>query len=103
HARRARAVAADMNPVLTDGPAYPFVALDARKAELRAQGKRLFDFTVGDPLEPTPAFVREALIAAIPEVSQYPTVVGRASLREAIARYFERRFGVKLDPDTEIL
>lgn len=92
-----------MNPVLTSSPVYPFAALEARKNELRTKGVRLHDFTIGDPLEPTPAFIRETLARSIPEVSQYPTVAGRASFREAVARYFERRFSVKLDPATQII
>jgi acetylornithine aminotransferase len=92
-----------VNPVLTESPPYPFAALEARKSALVAAGRTLFDFTVGDPLEPTPRFVRDALIAAIPAVSQYPTVAGRRSLREAVARYLARRFGVTLDPEREVL
>jgi succinyldiaminopimelate transaminase len=92
-----------LNPVLTSAPVYPFAALEERKAALRAEGRPLYDFTLGDPLEPTPAFIREALLAGVPETSQYPTVAGRRSLREAIARYVRRRFGVELDPETEIL
>lgn len=92
-----------MNPVLTESAPYPFARLEARKAELVAAGRRLHDFTIGDPLEPTPRFVRDALIAAVPEVSQYPTVAGRRSLREAVARYVDRRFGVALDPEREVL
>lgn len=92
-----------MNPVLSDGPAYPFAALDARKAALRQQGRKLHDFTVGDPLEPTPAFIRQALVAAVPEVSQYPTASGSPTLRAAIARYLQRRFQVTVDPEREIV
>lgn len=92
-----------MNPVLAGSPAYPFAALEAKKQALRARGVTLHDFTIGDPLEPTPAFIREALVRNIPAVSQYPTVAGRRSFREAVARYFLRRFKVALDPETEIL
>lgn len=92
-----------MNPVLSDGPAYPFTELEARKAALRQQGRKLFDFTVGDPLEPTPTFIREAMVAAIPVVSQYPTASGSASLQAAIARYLHRRFQVSVDPEREVI
>ncbi|MFM2152275.1 MAG: hypothetical protein RL199_710 [Pseudomonadota bacterium] len=94
---------AALNPVLSSAPVYPFAALEERKAQLRAEGRTLHDFTLGDPLEPTPGFIREALLANVPETSQYPTVAGRRSLREAIAEYCRRRFGVDLDPETEIL
>ena len=70
---------------------------------MRAAGERVVDFSIGDPREPTPAFIPEALKAAVPEVSQYPTVHGLPILREAIASYVERRFGVVVDPETEVL
>ncbi len=92
-----------MNPVLTEAPPYPFTALDAKKDALRAKGVTLHDFTIGDPLEPTPRFIKEAMIAAIPDVSQYPTVAGRKSFREAVSAYFKRRFRIDVDPETEII
>src|SRR5205823_4706254 len=66
-------------------------------------GKPVFDFGIGDPREPTPAFIREALKAAIPEVSQYPSVAGLPVLRKAAAGYLKRRFGLAVDPDREIM
>jgi acetylornithine aminotransferase len=79
------------------------VALEERKARLRAEGKRLFDFGLGDPTEPTPPFLREALRAAVPEVSQYPSAVGTPALRRAAAGYLRRRFGVAVDPETQVV
>jgi LL-diaminopimelate aminotransferase len=92
-----------VNPVLSTGPVYPFAALEARKQALRAEGKRLHDFTIGDPLEPTPEFIRRALADNIPAVSQYPTVAGRPSFRRAVSAYFSRRFTLSVDPDTEVI
>lgn len=92
-----------MNPVLFAGPAHAFAQIEEQKAALLAQGRRLFDFTIGDPLEPTPAFIRQALIDAVPAVSQYPSASGSASLRQAIARYVDRRFHVALNPETEVI
>jgi succinyldiaminopimelate transaminase len=63
----------------------------------------LIDFSIGDPREPTPETVRTAVRDAIPEVSQYPTVRGLRELREAIAGYVERRCGVAVDPDSQVL
>jgi acetylornithine/N-succinyldiaminopimelate aminotransferase len=91
------------NPVLDAIQKNLMVALDERKQALRAQGKRLFDFGLGDPKEPTPPFLREALRAAVPEVSQYPSAAGTPALRRACAGWVERRFGVKLDPDRQIV
>jgi acetylornithine/N-succinyldiaminopimelate aminotransferase len=91
------------NPVLGQLQVNLMVALDERKARLRAEGRRLFDFGLGDPLEPTPPFLREALRAAVPEVSQYPSAVGPPALRRAVAGYLARRFSVTVDPDTEVV
>jgi acetylornithine aminotransferase len=91
------------NPVLGQLLKNLLVALDERKAQLRAAGKRLFDFGLGDPKEPTPAFLREALKAAVPEVSQYPSALGTPALRKAAAGYLQRRFGVTVDPERQVV
>ena len=77
--------------------------LQARKAALMKAGKRVFDFGTGDPVEPTPEFIPAALKAAVPSISQYPSVAGTPSLRSAAAAYVQRRFGVTLDATTQIL
>ena len=92
-----------INPVLNQLSTYPTVALDKKKAAVRARGIELFDFGTGDPIEPTPAFITEAIHNAIPLISQYPTVAGSLELRESIAGYCQRRFGCALDPATQIL
>lgn len=92
-----------MNPVLAHLGDYPLAAFQELKAELAADGAPLFDFSVGDPIEPTPRFIRAALADGIPEVSQYPTAAGMATLREAIVGWVRRRFGVEVDPETEVL
>lgn len=91
------------NPVLDRLGAYAIAAVQDRARAMRAAGVPLVDFSIGDPREPTPAFIPEALRAAVPEVSQYPTVHGLQQLREAIADYVHRRFGVVVDPDGEVL
>ena len=91
------------NPLVDHLATYPQVALDQRKAEVRAAGTKLYDFGTGDPREPTPRFIREAVREAIPEVSQYPTVRGDLGFRQAVSRYMKRRFAVDLDPNTQIL
>ena len=92
-----------LSPVLTELTQYPFTRLDDWKAEARAEGVELIDFGMGDPREVTPAFIREALAAAIEPVSSYPRSTGLPELREAIAGWLERRFGVAADPATEIV
>lgn len=92
-----------MNPVLAALGEYPIGKLQETAREMRATGRRVLDFSIGDPREPTPSFIPEALRNAIPVVSQYPTTAGLAELRAAIASYLHRRFGVTVDPDTQVL
>ena len=92
-----------LSPVLSTLAAYPFVRLEEAKREAAARGIELVDFGVGDPREPTPALVREALAAALGNSSRYPLAQGLPELREAIAGWAGRRFDVALDPDTEII
>jgi acetylornithine aminotransferase len=94
---------APKNPVLGQLQKNLMVELDERRRALVAGGKRLFDFGLGDPKEPTPDFVRDALRAAVPAVSQYPSAFGTAALRKAAAGYLQRRFGVAVDPETQVL
>jgi len=92
-----------LNPVLTELGAYPMATVQERARALRAAGRPLIDFSIGDPREPTPSFVPAALRAAVSDVSQYPTVAGLPELRAAVAGYVERRFGVVVDADTQVL
>jgi len=91
------------NPVLDEIPQNLMVTLEERKRELRRARKPLFDFGLGDPLEPTPPFLRQALREAVPAVSQYPSASGTPELRRACAGYLSRRFGVEVDPERQIL
>ncbi|MFH1467603.1 MAG: aminotransferase class I/II-fold pyridoxal phosphate-dependent enzyme [Pseudomonadota bacterium] len=91
------------NALLDAMDAYPMLRLDQARARIRAAGLPLHDFGLGDPVEETPRFIREALRDAIPERSRYPTVKGGPAVRQAIAGYMARRFGVTLDPETRIL
>ncbi len=82
---------------------YPFEELDRRKQEALDAGRELVDFGVGDPRDETPAFIREALREAIVPTSSYPRAAGLPELREAIVAWVSRRFGVTLDPDTDLI
>ena len=95
--------AGPLHPLLAGGRDYPFVALDRRKRELCPPGLAILDFSIGDPRERTPEFIRETLRGSVPEVSSYPSVVGVSELRQAAAGWLERRFGVRVDPDRELL
>jgi LL-diaminopimelate aminotransferase len=92
-----------LNPVLEGLGAYPLVRLEERRAELEEKGAKLFDFGAGDPREPTDERIRRALVKGVPEVSRYPSAQGTKGLREAFVSYMDRRFGVGLNPDTEVL
>ena len=92
-----------LSPLLETLGTYPFVRLEEAKRRARAAGVTLIDFGVGDPREPTDPIIREALIASIAETSSYPLAQGLPELRTAIAGWCARRFGVTLDPETEIV
>jgi succinyldiaminopimelate transaminase len=92
-----------MNPRLRALKPYPMAELQARKAALEQSGMQVFDFGTGDPLEPTPSFIPEALKQALPAISQYPSVAGTAVLRQAVGDYLQRRFGVRLDSARQVL
>ncbi|MHB8469306.1 MAG: aminotransferase class I/II-fold pyridoxal phosphate-dependent enzyme [Gaiellaceae bacterium] len=82
---------------------YPFVRLEEARRRLVAQGVEVIDFGKGDPNEPTDPTIRQALVDALPERSPYPLAQGLPELREAVAGWCSRRFGVALDPETEIV
>ena len=92
-----------MTPALRLLKPYPMAELQRRKAELAKTGVHIHDFGTGDPVEPTPAFIPEALRQAVPAISQYPSVAGTPALRQAAADYLARRFAVTVDPATQIL
>jgi acetylornithine aminotransferase len=84
-------------------PVYPFAHLDARRREMEARGIPIIDLGIGDPAEATPGFIREALVAGIPERAGYPRVAGIPALRQSAAGWLTRRFSVTVDPDRELL
>lgn len=92
-----------LNPILAEMRPYPFLALDQARRRALEAGRTLIDFSVGDPHEPTDPGIRAALVDAIEERSRYPRAEGLPELRAAIAAWCHRRFGVTLDPDTEIV
>lgn len=92
-----------LNPILDQLGAYPIAMIQERAHALAAAGKKVIDFSIGDPREPTPEFIPAALRAAVPEVSQYPLTGGTPGLRAAIAEYLGRRFGVTIDPETQVM
>jgi succinyldiaminopimelate transaminase len=92
-----------INPTLAGMAAYPFVKLEETRRALAARGVEVIDFGKGDPNEPTDPKIRQALIDALPVRAPYPLAAGLPELRESAARWCARRFGVELDPDTELI
>lgn len=86
-------------------PPYLFAQIDAMKAQKRAEGVDLIDLGVGDPDLPTPTHIVDALCEAArdPANHHYPDYLGMPEYRQAVAAWYDRRFGVKLDPKKEIL
>ena len=86
-------------------PPYLFAEIDRKLAAKRAQGVDVITFAIGDPDLPTPDFIVEALTEAArdPATHQYPSYFGLPAFREAIAAFYQRRFGVSLDPGSQVL
>jgi LL-diaminopimelate aminotransferase len=86
-------------------PPYLFVEINQRIAELRAKGKDIVNFGVGDPDLPTPSHIIERLCQAAHDATnhRYPETGGLPELRQAIADWYAGRFGVRLDPAKEVL
>ena len=81
----ADAVKPQLNPLVQRLAGYMQEKMNAVRDAAVKSGKPVFDFGIGDPREPTPPFIREALRDAVPEVSQYPSIAGLPALRKAIA------------------
>jgi succinyldiaminopimelate transaminase len=92
-----------VSPVLAAQATYPFVRLDDAKRRAVARGIELVDFGMGDPRERTDPRIEQALIDALPATEGYPRARGLPELRDAISRWYERRFGVRLDAEREII
>jgi LL-diaminopimelate aminotransferase len=86
-------------------PPYLFVEIDKAKRKARAEGRDIIDLGVGDPDQPTPRYIIEALYQAAqdPVCHRYALDLGMPVLRRAIANWYKQRFNVNLNPDTEIL
>jgi len=86
-------------------PPYVFEEVNRLKARLRADGVDIIDFGMGNPDMPTPKHIVQKLIetARDPKSGRYSASKGIPGLRRAMAGYYERRFGVKLDPDREVI
>jgi len=86
-------------------PPYLFVGISQKIAEKKSRGQRVVSFAIGDPDIPTPEHIIDRLCEAARDAANhgYPETYGLPALRQAIAEWYEKRFGVVLDPDTEVL
>src|SRR3989338_5948097 len=86
-------------------PPYLFVEITKKIAAKRAKGEEVISFAIGDPDIPTPPHIIDKLVQAArdPVNHRYPESEGLPELRKAIAEWYQKRFGVTLDPDKEVL
>jgi LL-diaminopimelate aminotransferase len=86
-------------------PPYAFAQLEAKIAQKRSEGVDVISLGIGDPDRPTPPLVVEAMQEAVsePGTHKYPSNRGREEFRGAVRDFYERRFDVRLDPESEIV
>jgi alanine-synthesizing transaminase len=86
-------------------PPYIFEEVNRIKARLRADGVDIIDFGMGNPDMPTPQHIVDKLVENVqkPKTNRYSASKGIPGLRRAMANYYDYRFGVKLNPDTEVI
>lgn len=84
---------------------YLFAKMNATKAKLREQGVDIIDMSIGDPDRPTPSHIIDRLHKAAqnPANHRYPPYEGTLEFKTAVANYYAKRFGVTLDPKSEVM
>lgn len=94
-----------MNPRLDLLQPYPFEKLKALFAGIEPNGAlRPISFGIGEPKHPTPRFIRDALAESLGGLANYPTTAGSEALRQCIASWLERRYGLpRIDPASQVL
>ncbi len=94
-----------LNPHVEHAPGYPFLRLAEARRAAQARGIDVVDLSMGQPTDPAPEVVRDALAQAVATtpLCDYPSAEGLPELRAAIAGWIERRFGAALDPGREVL
>ncbi len=86
-------------------PPYLFAEIDKKIKEKRKEGVDVISLGIGDPDQPTPKNIVEKMCKQVrnPENHRYPSYYGHPEFRRTIKQWYEKRFGVELDPDTEVL
>jgi N-succinyldiaminopimelate aminotransferase len=93
-----------MNPLLARLQPYPFERLCALTQDIAPNpALRPISLGIGEPKHPTPPFIRQVLADSLDGLASYPATVGLPALREAMAGWVQRRYGVTLDPATQVL
>jgi N-succinyldiaminopimelate aminotransferase len=93
-----------MNPLLSRLHPYPFERWRELTQDIRPNPDfKPISLGIGEPKHATPALIEEALMRALPQLSSYPSTLGEPALREAIAAWVQRRYGVALNADTQVL
>jgi len=93
-----------MNPLLARLHPYPFERWRELTRDLQPPaGLPAISLGIGEPKHATPTLIEQALLGALPGLSSYPSTLGEPALREAIAGWVQRRYGVGLEPATQVL
>ena len=92
---------------LKNMPTYLFMRLRSKIKQIEATGSDCISLAIGDPVEPTPAYIIETMREVVldPNNHQYPTdeQKGMLGFRDAVSRWYDRKYGVRLDPETEVM
>jgi N-succinyldiaminopimelate aminotransferase len=93
-----------MNPLLQRLHPYPFERLrELTRGITPNPAHKPISLGIGEPRHPTPALIEAAVVAALPGLSIYPATAGEPALREAVAGWLQRRYGMSIDPHTQVL
>ena len=93
-----------MNPLLNKLQPYPFERLRRLTAGVTPNAAyRPISLGIGEPKHATPEFIKEALVAGLEGLANYPATAGEPALRAACADWMQRRYGLKIDPATQLL
>ncbi|MDQ2778012.1 MAG: succinyldiaminopimelate transaminase [Pseudomonadota bacterium] len=93
-----------MNPLLSRLHPYPFERWrELTKGVVPNPALRPISLGMGEPRHTTPVLIEQALLEALPLLSSYPATIGEPALREAIAGWVQRRYGVEIDPVSQVL
>jgi len=86
-------------------PPYLFAEIDAKINEMISRGVDVIDLGIGDPDIPTPSNIINALkeAAEVPKNHRYPSYIGMFEFREAVSNWYRERFGVNVDPQSEVV